>query len=96
MNENVLLHYNPETGYIIGFFPLEVRYLYKEIPEPHIEITKDKYELYKNNPGKYKLNLKTLEEELIPEPEPQPYEPTLEERNRADIDYIAIMMGVDL
>lgn len=27
---------------------------------------------------------------------PQPTEPTLEERNRADIEYLAIMMEVDL
>lgn len=28
--------------------------------------------------------------------EPHPQEPTLEEKNRADIDYIAIMTGVEL
>lgn len=32
---------------------------------------------------------------LDAQPKP-PIEPTLEEKNRADIDYIAIMMGVDL
>ena len=49
----------------------------------------------KNN-GKYKLNPVTLEDELYPEPEPHKPEPTLEEKNRADIDYLAIMTGVDL
>lgn len=29
-------------------------------------------------------------------PEPSPQKPTLEERNRADIDYLSIMTGVDL
>ena len=32
----------------------------------------------------------------IEPPEPSPPEPTLEEKNRADIDYIAIMTGVEL
>ena len=29
-------------------------------------------------------------------PEPTPAEPTTEERNRADIDFLALMMGVEL
>lgn len=39
------------------------------------------------------------EPEPAPEPSPvdaTPPEPTAEERNRADIDYLALMMGVDL
>lgn len=34
--------------------------------------------------------------EDIHEPEPVTHDPSLEERNRADIDYISIMLGVDL
>lgn len=34
---------------------------------------------------------------IVPEPEPEPEpEPALDERNRADIDYLAVMMGVNL
>jgi hypothetical protein len=44
----------------------------------------------------YFLNGTWEVKQIPPEPQPIPPEPTLEERNRADIDYIAIMTGVDL
>lgn len=38
----------------------------------------------------------TEEEHIATLPEPPESEPTLEERNRADIDYLSIMTGVSL
>lgn len=32
----------------------------------------------------------------VPEPEPEPVDPTSNEQLRADIDYIAVMSGIDL
>jgi hypothetical protein len=93
MEENYLMHYDNE-GYIKGFYLKSIHG--DNIPRPVIEITPEKHNFYLENQGLYKINPLTLEDEAIPEPPPQPYEPSLEERNRADIDYIAIMAGVDL
>lgn len=93
MEENYLMHYD-ENGFIQGFYLRSIHG--NNIPEPYIEISDEKHQFYLDNQGKYKINPVTLEDEIVQVPEPQPYEHTLEERNRADIDYIAIMAGVDL
>jgi len=63
MEENYLLNYDEITGEIKGFF---LRSQNKDIPFPTIEITLAKRNFYSYHIGKYKINIQTLEEELVP------------------------------
>ena len=76
MEENFYLNYDATTGDILGFYLKSIHG--DNIPNPSIEITPEKHEFYMQNNGKYRLNPKTLEDELIPVVETTP-EPTQEE-----------------
>lgn len=67
--ENYFMHYDPESGEIKGFY---LKSIHVNIPSPTIEIIPEKHEFYMENNGRYKLNPVTLEDELIPIPEPVP------------------------
>jgi hypothetical protein len=96
VDENYLMNFDEETGKIKGFYLRSVHGI--AIPTPCIEISPADHALIIHNNGRYKLNVetKTLEELSEPEVELESYGPTLDDKNRADIDYLAIMMGVDL
>ena len=70
-----------------------------------IEITNEDYENWKYNSSFKSYRLKKVItgsglfgyiEDYIPTTEDTPYVPTLVEKNRSDIDYLSMMMGVDL
>lgn len=57
------MNYDRETGEITGFYLASRN---KNIPENCVEISPDKHLFYVENNGKYKINVTTLEDELIP------------------------------
>lgn len=63
MNENYLMNYDTTTGEIKGFYLKSIHG--DNIPTPNVEITPEKHEFYMENNGKYKLNVTTLEDEII-------------------------------
>lgn len=91
MEDKIYLYYDATTGEILGFYFESIHE--DNIPTPNKEITPEEHEFYMDNNGKYRLNPTTLEYEEIPVTTITP-EPTLEERNRADIDYILVMQGL--
>lgn len=64
MNENYFMNYDATTGEIKGFYLKSING--DNLPTPNKEITKEKHLFYMQNQGKYKLNIQTLEDELIP------------------------------
>ena len=64
MEENYLMAYDATAGNILGFYLKSIHG--DNIPTPSLEITAEKHNFYMNNQGKYKLNIETLEDELIP------------------------------
>lgn len=81
MSENYYMNYDAETGEIKGFY---IKGIHGEnIPTPNVEITPEKHDFYMQNNGKYRLNPKTLEDELIPEPAPKVQPPSIESRVKA-------------
>lgn len=64
MNENYFMNYDITTGEIKGFYLKSIHG--SNIPTPNIEITQEKHQFYMENNGKYKINVTTLEDELIP------------------------------
>lgn len=90
--ENYFMNYNLATGEILGFYLKSMHG--DNIPSPTIEITSEKHQFYIDNQGKYKLNLQTMEDELIPLPTPQQQLPSQEDRLAAAEAAIAILMGV--
>lgn len=85
--EKIYLHYD-EKGVILGFYFNSIHE--NNIPNPNIEITKEKYNFYMKNNGAYKLNISTLEDILILEES----KPSEMDKIKADIDYIMIMTGL--
>lgn len=71
--ENYLMNYDATTGEIKGFYLKSING--DNIPAPNIEITPEKHDFYMEHNGQYKLNPQTLEDELLPVPEPQPVQP---------------------
>ena len=66
--ENYLMNYDEKSGQIKGFYLKSIHG--DNIPSPTIEVSFEKHDFYMQNNGKYKLNLQTLEDELIPIAEP--------------------------
>jgi len=71
MQEKYFISYDEVTGEIKGFYVKSVHG--DNIPTPNKEITSEKHDFYMVNNGLYKLNPLTLEDELLPTPEPLPY-----------------------
>jgi len=94
--ENFIMNYDKETGYIGGFYLKSIHV--DNIPIPNMEITKEKHQFYMDNNGKYKLNPTTLEDELIPSPEPIQEPKTQDEINSERIDAMesAVMLLMDM
>jgi len=69
------MNYDTITGEVKGFYLVSIHG--ENIPAPIMEITPEKHDFYMENNGKYRLNLITLEDELIPivESPPQPKTP---------------------
>lgn len=67
-----------------------------------MEIPEDLYKLLLDNNGRYVIDVKSVgtsitRENIIEKPHTNVIiEPTKEEKNRSDIDYLSIMTGVDL
>jgi hypothetical protein len=72
--ENYLMNYCEKTGVIRGFYLKSIHG--DKIPSPNIEISPEKHMFYMDHNGEYKLNPITLEDELLPIPEPLPYQKT--------------------
>lgn len=64
MEESYLMAYDTTTGDILGFYLKSIHG--DNIPTPNKEVTKEKHNFYMENNGKYKINVTTLEDELIP------------------------------
>lgn len=64
MNENYFMNYDENTGKIKGFYTKSIHG--DNIPTPNVEITQEKHDFYMEHNGQYRLNPKTLEDELIP------------------------------
>lgn len=77
-----------DNGNIRGFYPKSVTY--PNPPIQFIEITEEKHKFYMEHNGKYKLNISTLEDELIPIPEPLPYEKTEIEILKETVDMLVM------
>lgn len=92
---NYLMNYDSETGEIKGFY---LKSIHTNIPAPCLETTSEKHQFYMENNGKYKLNPATLEDELMPIPEPVPQPPTaieLLKKQVSDLEnQILVLMGV--
>ena len=72
MQEKYLMVYDND-GNIITFIPKSDISSYRDIPTQIIEITEEKHKFYTDNDGRYRINLITLEDELLPVPAPLPY-----------------------
>lgn len=89
-----------ESGIILGFYIEEI---HKEnIPKPNKNITDELWQFLLKNPNKKIKSDSFNKEELIEDDFEDnlivalQQEPTETEKLRADVDYIAIMAGVDL
>ena len=80
MEERYLMAYDALNGEIKGFYPVSLLSLYTNILEPTLEISESEHLFYIGNNGLYKINVVTLERELIPIPEPIPQPKTDSER----------------
>jgi hypothetical protein len=89
--EKFLMHYDETTGEIKGFYLASIHG--ENIPSPCIEIDAEKHRFYMENNGLYKININTLEDELLPILEPTPQPPTEQEKLKADIDYLLMLAG---
>ena len=56
------MHYDEITGKIKGFY---IEGIHQNIPSPVTQITEEKHQFYMDNNGMYKINILTLEDELI-------------------------------
>lgn len=64
MEENYLMAYDATTGNILGFYLKSIHG--DNILTPNLEITQEKHDFYMEHNGQYRLNITTLEDELIP------------------------------
>lgn len=86
--ENYSMNYDELTGEIKGFYLKSIHG--DKIPSPTIEISPEKHMFYMEHNGEYKLNTITLEDELLPIPEPLPREKTELDIIRETLDALVL------
>lgn len=87
--EIYLMEYD-NNGNIKGFYPKSHINNYPNPPTQFIEIDEEKHRFYMNNNGKYKLNIATLENELLPIPEPLPHVKSAVEILKETVDVLVM------
>lgn len=61
--ENYFMNYDTTTGEIKGFYLKSIHG--ENIPTPNKEITPEKHNFYMEHNGEYKIDVTTLEDELV-------------------------------
>lgn len=86
----IYMDYDKETGAIKGFYSPEFHG--ENIPEGCIQITKEKHAFYLTNGGRYKIDIVTLEDIRMPDPEPPIKSPTNDDLQKQIFDLTTMLV----